>query len=298
MNEKADLGYIDLTDVVALLNRQTFDKYQLQIIEEVVFLCVNESFIQDIENIRKWMLGKYPKMPIPTKNLWRAEGILGFIYRKHYKKYKNLIAELIEKYKLISNLYWQDKFAHLDMKIKDEMEDEKISQKEARSRAIEEISDNIDLELLDSIIIRNKPFDTSDGFPFWCNPYFTRKLLNGIKPITMNIKKDWITQMEIGFPAYATLPEMQKLLKDNYKEIQIYRQKHLPLKAIKDSRKSSLAKMIDAYLFYLEGKNNARIAVELDKKYGGDLTLDAVNVLIKRLKQESFRFNKQTDKKS
>jgi hypothetical protein len=298
-------NYIDLSDLANFLRsdwRKQFnlDGHHMQLVEEVVFLCANDDFIRDVENIRKQILKKYPKLNIPTSNHRQAERILGFIYEHLYKPYKKSIEKLIEKYKLLPHLYWRDKFFMLDSKIEDEITDakdyydEKITKKEARFRAIKKITDDIDLELLDSIIIRNKPFDRYDGYPFWINPYLTRKT-NELTGITINLEKEGIPYLEIGFPPYATLPEMQKLLKNNYNKIQEYRERYLSVPAKRDHRKDNLPKMIDAYLLDTQGKKKATIANILDEKYGSSITFEGVTQLVKRMKTEANRFshNKQ-----
>jgi len=293
-------NYIDLSDLSEFLRSDCnkslkLDNIHCQVIEEITFLCANDDFIKNVISIRKQILKKYPKLDIPTSNLYRAKRILGFIYKHFYKSYKKSITILIKKYKLLPHLYWSDKFFMLDSEIENQLEHardyyDKITKKEARMLAIEEITDDIELELLDSIIIQNKPHNKLSGFPFWANPYFTRKT-SELGGLTMKVNKDAISYLEIGFPPYATLPEMQKLLKKHYKEIQIYREAHLPVSVRRDHRKDNLPKMIDAYLLDAQGNGKVTIANILDEKYGGNITLEGVTQLIKRIKAETNRFN-------
>ena len=90
---------------------------------------------------------------------------------------------------------------------------------------------------------------------------------------------------------YATLSEMQKLLKDKYKEIQRYRNKHLPVSIKRDHRKDVLPKMIDAYVLEAQGKNSVLIAKFLDEKYKDENTFENVYMLVKRIKEEAKRFD-------
>lgn len=291
---------IDLTDLSYFLRNDVskdfnITNHYMQMIEEVVFLCTNRDFISDIIDVRKKILKKYPRMEIPTLNTRKAEVFLGHIYEFWYEPYKKLIQILLDKYKLLPNVYWQDKLLFLDSKIDDELDDarendEKISKKEARLLALEDALENTELYLLDSIILRNKPFDKRDIFPFWANPYFTRKT-NELGGIKINIKKDLFSHLEISFPPYTTLQEMQQLLKDNYKKIQEYREKQLPLPSKRDHRKDNLPKMIDAYMLYINGEDKSIIANFLDARYGGSITFEGVTQLITRIQLEGERFN-------
>jgi hypothetical protein len=263
-----ELNYIDIADLSDFLRSDwaenlNLDGNYMQIIEEVVFLCINDDFIKDIGIIRKKILKKYPKFNIPTSIPHQASEIVCFVYENFYKDYKDSIKGIIEKYKLLSPMYHQEEF----------MED-------------------TSLQILDSIIFLNKPFDNSDAFPFWANPYFTKKT-DELGGITIKITKDPIPYLEIGFPPYANIQEMQKIIKKNYDKIQEYRNKNLPLLKQRDHRKDNLPKMIDAYMLSIQGKSKEKIAIELDKKYENEISFEGVNQLIKRIKSEAKRFNKE-----
>jgi len=295
-------NYIDLTDLADFLidkkhNLFALDNHSMQVIEEVAFLCANENFISDINNIRKQLIKKSPKLSIPRGTSYKSEQVLRFIYIHQYKLYKKSVENIIEKYKLLPELYWQDKFFMLDSSIDSKISNkksfgEKINKKEIRLNVTEEALDDINLDLIDNIIILNKPFDKYDGYPLWANPYFTRKA-NKIGNTTIKIKKEGIPSLEIGFPAYATLPEMQAILKQSYKKIQEYRASKLPVPAKRDHRKDNLPKMIDAYMLNAKGEDKTTIAVFLDDKYDDNLSFEAVAQLIIRMKKETNRFNRQ-----
>lgn len=293
-------SYIDITDLSDFLRNNgrrwvNLDGHYMQVIEEVSFLCVNDNFIRDIIDTRKRLLKSHPGLNIPTDNTRQAESILGYVYEHSYKLYKNLIAKLIDKYKLLPSLYWKDKFYFLASEIETRLGStifpgEKLSKSEARNEAIESIIEDMDLELLDSLILRNKPFDMHDGLPFWANPGLTRKTI-GRGDISMNLKKTGRPRLEIGFPPYATLPDMQAILKDNYKMIQEYREANLPVLSKRDHRKDNLPKMIDAYMLHTQGKSLKSIANILDKRYGDYNLYEGVSQMISRIKSESKRFN-------
>jgi hypothetical protein len=277
--------YIDITDLSNFLRSDWMKRFNLdgdymQLIEEVVFLCVNESFINDIQSIRQMILKKYPKLNIPASNQYQAEAIVDFIYKNLHEDYKKSAKKIVEKYKLLPELYWEDMFFVFDGKIKEEI------RKENAFNA----TNNMNLKLLDSIVVRNKPFDENDAFPFWANPYFTRKT-DELGGITINLKNNGLPFLQIGFPPYATIQEMQKLIKENYQQIQEYREKHLPLPIQRDHRKDNLPKMIDAYMLNVKGERKAVIANFLDKRYGGNISFEAINQLVNRIKTESNRFN-------
>lgn len=292
---------IDITDLSDFLRSDwckqfNFDGHRMQLVEEVTFLCASQDFIKDIEAIRKRLLKKYPKLNLPVSNRREAERILRAIYFGFYEPYKKSIKALIQKYKLLSHIYWQDKFFLLDDRTEDEIEDakdndEEITKGEARFRAMEELLEDFDLVLLDNIIIRNKPFSKDNVFLSWANPYFTRKI-SELSSITININKEGMNELEISFPPYATLPEMQALLKKNYKKIQEYREAHLPLTSKRDHRKDNLPKMIDAYMLDIQGKSKAEIANVLDERYGGNTSFEAISQLVSRMKTEASRFSK------
>lgn len=291
--------YIDIAEISDFLRSNeskqfNLDGSQMQLIEEVAFLCVNVNFIEDVNKIRNQLLKKNAKLNIPATHYRQAESILGYVYYNYYSQYKKFIEDLIYKYKLLPSIYWKDKLLFLDNDIEDEVREAKedgikITKKEAYNIALEKKVEDIELELLDSIIISNKPFSKHDGYPFWANPYFTRKIASDI---TIKLKKDGVARLEIGFQPYATLPEMKKVLKDNYKKIQEYRELHLPITQRRDHRKDNLPKMIDAYMLNLRGDKITSIANFLDEKYGGDISFEGVNQLISRIKLESRRFNR------
>jgi hypothetical protein len=292
--------HIDLTGLSGFLRSEWRDQFHLdghhmQIIEEVVFLCANVEFIRDIENIRRLILKKCPEVVIPTTNYYMAKGLLVTICRQLYGPYRKSIQSIIEKYKLLPPLYWQDQFRQLDSNIKDEMRGsnfygKQISKKEARLLAIEEIAEDIELTLLDSIVLRNEPFDTKESYPFWVNPLFTRKT-DHLGGITIKLNKVGIPHLEIGFPPYATLSDMQAILKQNYKKIQEHREAHLPVSKKRDHRKDNLPKMIDAYLMHISGEGKPTIANFLDKRYGGSISYEGVMQLLNRMNAEASRFS-------
>lgn len=300
ITSKQSPNYIDISDLSAFLvsnwsKQFNLDSHKMQIIEEVAFLCANDKFIEDIKKIRTKLLKKHPKLDLPTLSYHKAERILGFLYEHSYKTYRGLVEDLIEKYKLIPTIYWRDKLFLLDSKIDEEIRDarddnEKITKKEAFSRVIKRLSDHLDPELLDYIIILNKPFDTHEGYPFWVNPYITREQLTDI---TINLKRHGLPYLEIGFPPYANLKEMQTILKTNYQRIQEYRQSNLPLPAKRDHRKDNLPKMIDAYMLTVKGNTQTTIANHLDKQFGGEISFEGVKQLVSRIKTEANRFNYQ-----
>jgi hypothetical protein len=295
---KQPQNYIDISDLSKFLvndwsKQFNLDSHKMQIIEEVVFLCANDEFIKDIQKIRAKLRKRHPKLDLPTSEYRKVENILGFLYEYSYKEYKNSIEGLIKKYKLIPTIYWRDKLFMLDSIINDEIKDarddkEKITKKEAFSRVLERLSDHLDPELLDYIIILNKPFDIHEGFPFWVNPYITREQLTDI---TINLKRQGLPYLEIGFPPYANLKEMQTILKANYKKIQEYREANLPLPVKRDHRKDNLPKMIDAYMRTVLGDKETTVAIFLDKRYGGSISFEGVKQLVSRMKKEADRFN-------
>lgn len=296
--ENSQKNYIDIGDLSDLLanKRWHFDKHQMQIFEEIVYLCINDSFIKDVQKIRSYFIKKYSNIAIPTNNTYKAEAVVRFLYIKHHKKYKKLVEELIKKYKLIPWLYWEDKLRFINMYIEDELKerdhfDRKISKSEARFNAIEEKLEDYPLNLMDNIILRNSPFQRDDAFPFWNNPYFTRKPMAGLS-MPMSIVRKHQAIINIGFPAYSSLSEMIELLKKNFKKIQEYRATELPVPAKKDYRKSELKKSIYAYMMYIKGEKIERIAIELDKKYGGEHTFESIIKIVERMKKDSERFDK------
>jgi len=297
LDEEAHINLVDLSVFLRSNRIKEFklDTHHFEIIEEVVFLCANTNFVNDINKIRKKILKKYPRLPLPVSNYIEAEYVLKFIYTHFYSQYKNLVEEILKKYKRLPNMYWQDKFLFLESKVDDIIKKgkfcgNKVGKKEALFLAMEEMTDNINLELIDSLIIRNAPFQAGDGFPFWVNPFLTRKTAE-LGGITVNLRKGPINLIEIGFPPYATLTEMKELLTDQYEKIQEYRNKTLFLPIKRDHRKDNLPKMIDAHTLNLQGKSDEEIAIILDAKYGGDITFEAVRQLIKRMGLEADKFS-------
>lgn len=302
IQEKNSLTYIDLTDLVSLLGNKKwkFDNNQMQIFEEIVFLCINDNFIKDVQKIRAYFIKKHPNIAIPARDTFQAEAVVRYLYMKHHKKYRQFIDELIKKYKLIAPLYWQDKLQFIESAIEDEIRDNsyhftKMSKGEARFNVIEEKLEDYPLNLMDNIILRNSPFQLDDAYPFWNNPYFTRKLSEGIG-LSVSIEDKYGTKLNIGFPPYASLSEMINLLKKNYKKIQEERAEFLAVPAKKDYRKSELKKSIDAYMMYVKGEKIERIAVELDRLYGGEHTFESINKMVERMKKEAERFDKSLNK--
>lgn len=105
-------NYIDLSDLSEfLINKDkallTIGNYEMQIIEEVAFLCINKDFIKDVLKIRNSLFKKIPNIEIPSRNLYSAESLLKKVYYNNYSNYKKSILELIDKYKLLQNLYWR-----------------------------------------------------------------------------------------------------------------------------------------------------------------------------------------------
>lgn len=86
--QKTETHNIDLQDIATFLNRKKWplDNNQRQILEEVVFLCVNESFIKDVQRIRKYFIKKHPRIAIPTTSTRQAEAVVRFLYLRHHKK--------------------------------------------------------------------------------------------------------------------------------------------------------------------------------------------------------------------
>lgn len=281
--------YIDVGDLADYIRKEKSDNDQLQIFEEVFFLCCNSQFVEDINKIRTMIESEIPDIKLPTYTEYNNSSILNLIYKKIYPTYKEAIRILIKKYKLISSIYWLDYYEWIENRIKMEMSIEKISRVEAIKKIIEEKLNLKKLNLLDSIIIRNKLFDSRDEDLSWCNTYITRKSLKNIMYI--NIKSNsFETNIWIGFPPYATLSEMQKLLKDNYEFIQEYRESKLPILKKRDHRKDNLAKIMDIYYLNSIGLNKTKLAVKLDEKYNQDTTLESINIMLKRIKKESERF--------
>lgn len=190
----------------------------------------------------------------------------------------------------------------LESDIRDEIEDSRdfwgskpISKSEARFNVVEEKLEDYPLNLMDNIVLRNSPFRLDDVYPFWANPYFTRKVSEGF-PIPVKVeRKSHRALIHIGFPAYASLSEMIDLLKQNFSEIQKERAKSLPVPPKKDYRKVGLEKSIDAYTMFVNGQRPERIAIELDKKYGGEHTFESIQILINRMKEEAKRFDKSLE---
>jgi hypothetical protein len=272
-----------------------FDDFQMQIFEEVFYLCVNDNFIKDVWNIRKEITKKHPNKKIPTTDTEEAEEIVRLLYLKNYRFYKEKMESLLKKYKLIHPLYWDNKLKWIEV---EEIELAIIFKKKPRINLSNNKEAQKKLEcypsnLLDNIVFRNSPFQKDDGLPFWNNSYFTRKTMPTVGN-SYHINYDgYAPKLTVSFPVYASLTEMKKILADNYGEIKKYRAEKLPLSDKKDYRKNELSKSIDAYSMSVLGKNFSQIAYELDKKYAGmEHNIDSVRKLIKRLKKESERFNK------
>jgi len=162
------------------------------------------------------------------------------------------------------------------------------------AEAIERSLQFCPLNLMDNIVLRNTPFLAGDdSYPLWNNPRFTRKPNENI---LVSLESKYGVRINIGFPAYSSLSEMVNLLKNNYKKIQEFRAEVLPIPAKKDYRKSELKKSIDTYMMYVREWKIEKIAIELDKKYGGEHTYESINKIVERMKKDSERFNKSEKK--
>jgi hypothetical protein len=286
---------IDLSDLVDFLNSDLdlfeLDSHHMQIIEEVVYLCINPDFLFDVHVARSEILRRFPKMNIPSTNTDQTKNILNLLAQKFNEEYKKKIRAIVKKYKLLPSLYWKDHFGFTPLRVKELMSRGK-DKKTAQFYAYEESENTLLPSILDSVIIQNTVFDKREVWPHWLNPYFTRKLIDK-NYLNIEIEKDNPeTVLKILFPPYSTLSEMKQMLSDNYKKIQKMREKELPVLAKRDHRKDALPKMIDAYTMERQGLDIAKISYAIDKKYGGDSTFEGIDKLITRLKEESSRFNR------
>ncbi len=267
-----------------------YDDHDMQIIEELVYLCINEDFVFDVNLIRSTIQRWYPKFLIPTDSMDSTKIVRNFIAQNHSDAYRKRIEKLIKKYKLIPSLYWHDHFRFTPFKVKEYISERGMSKERAQFMAYEDAEFTFLPPILDNIIIQNTVYDEREGPPYWLNSNFTRKQHSG--KLSIEIEKDSAeTVLKVSFPPYCNLKEMQRLLQTNYKEIQKEREKELPVPARKDSRKQALPKALDAYIMQRKGMKLSEIAVRLDEKYSDDLTFEAINKLIKRLVQESSRFD-------
>jgi hypothetical protein len=89
------------------------DIRQMQITEEIIFLCTNNKFISDILKLRDKLMRKFPdlNLPIDIKDTDKGSEILKFIYLNFYKEYQKSMSNILIKYKLIPELYWYDIFS-------------------------------------------------------------------------------------------------------------------------------------------------------------------------------------------
>jgi hypothetical protein len=298
INKQKNENRIDLSGLIWLSGHGSFNNHQMQILEEVAFLCINRNFVERVNKARVALKNKFVKVEFPIENTWRAERFLEVIYRYYYKQYKSFIEGMLKDFKLLPSLYWRDKLEFLEMDIEDYLREErwfggrdmKISKREAREEMLDKALEDSFLELLDSIIIRNAPLKKGE-LPLWCNQHLTRGM-KGIFPV--ELKKDGVPGVQITFPIYATLSEMQKLLKENYNKIQKIRSAATPLLAKRDHRKDNLAKMLLAHELFQQGKSLAKISVELDKIFGGYISFEGVRVLVQRAEKEASRFKQET----
>lgn len=298
------MHYIDLFDLSSFLKSKSvedykFDGHHYQIIEEVVFLSANKNFISDILSARLKIQKRFPDLILPTDNIYKAKQILRLLYISFYEEYKTIISDLISEYKLLPDLYWRDKIFSLNRETEKLLDDhefsgDKITKDEANSIALDSLLEDVDLDLLDNIIICNKPFNKADGFPFWINPFLTRKT-NELMGLRMEVLQNPIPYLNIGFPIYASLIEMQKMLKENYQAIQDFRVNNIQWKDKRDHRKDNLPKMIDAYLLDKVGKDKLQISIELEKEYGTEISFEAVGQLIKRFQDEANKMGKKQE---
>lgn len=306
MEEKISTkAYIDLSGVSDFLkdNTSPSENAVRQILEEVVFLCINENFLKDVQSIRKIISIAYPNITLPISSAPIVEDFVRLLYTKFYVIYTSLMEDLIKKYKLIPSIYWRNKLELIDSciwcriyKSKDGHETHPpMKYMEDRAIRINRALKNLPLGLMDNIILRNSPIPKDDNFPLWANPYFTRSRYEGF-PLSMRIDENpHQTMLNIGFPAYASLSEMITILRDNFNEIQKFRSEQLPIPNRKDARKNEIGKSIDAYTMSMDGLGLTKIANKLDIKYGGDYTFEGVQKLIKRMKDESKRFDKRLE---
>lgn len=288
---------INLNGLVAFLNskcveRFKLDSHHMQIIEEVVFLCLNESFIRDIQMMRSKIQTYFPDTFLPTQNTRQTRDLALLLGLKWHEKYKENINQIVRKYNLIPSLYWRDQFSLAHGRVLDKIQDKGVSKLEAENEIWNDRHNFYLPSLLDWIILQNTVFDPEEAWPSWINPHITKKSDSPLM-FNMNIEEQFgITNLKISFPPYASLTEMKKILTDNYAKIQNFREERLPMPAKKDRRKTALPKMIDAYLMTKDGFNTAKITLALEEKYQSEMTFENVSKLIQRLEIGISRFNR------
>jgi hypothetical protein len=300
-SKSASKDFIDLTDLSDYLNdgilgkKDKLDKKYNQIIEEVVFLCGNRNFIRDIVNLRQMIMNEMPGITLPVEDHLYASHIRQAVYCGFFKVYKKAVKQIIKRYKILPQIYWKNVLKNLKSDVQIELiKDGGIpsdgSKAYFNTKVVTKTLLHCPLELLDLIIFTNKPFCSKNMFsPYWADPKITRG--EPILPMFINPDvNDDDSYLYIGFPPYATSEEMQGLIKKQYDIIQKYREKHLPLLPKRDHRKDNLPKMIDAYMLSMAGKSRVQICRALEEKYGPDLTFEAVDLLIRRFKDETKRF--------
>jgi hypothetical protein len=287
---------IDLRSLLDFLNSGFtellgLDSHDMQIIEEVVFLCLNPDFILDVNILRGEIIKKFPNLNIPASNYDQARSIVVSLGFNHYEFYRSKIYEIISRYNLIPALYWNDRFKFYRFDVPDFMSEDGMTREQAELEAQRKLDHTYQMQILDFIFILNTVFDESEGTPSWINSNYTRKAILD-NQLSLDVEHSYHeTTLNVSFPPYANLTEMQQLLAKNYKRIQEYRSKHLPLSPKKDRRKTALPKMLDAYLMNRAGYGVMGISLALDSKYGTESTFEGVTKLIERMHQEVTRFD-------
>lgn len=301
---------------------------KLQIIEEVFFLCTRKDFNKDIDTIREFIGKTDVEYLSKSIDILGEKVFLHFDnnlvktylpikidlvdhdfdesldhYRKlgedFFNKYIKKVDKLLKKYKLLKSIYYPKNHLVTVLENKGVIieEDELVDNTILWDAAIERLEEEEffsykELNLIDLLIFFNDPCP-SGLHEDWANDLSTKK-----NEIVFSISENSIwalrdASLDISFPAYFTVNEMCQALKKDSEKISEHISNKLPLQNKKYTNKSNISKWIDVYTMHKDGLKKEKIAYKLDKKYGGDHSIDQVSKLIQRTKNESDRF---TDK--
>ena len=95
LEEEPHFDPIELSDFADFLNCDLesigIDEHYMQLAEEVVYLCINQDFIFDVNVIRNEIIRRFPRLQIPSLYPEQTKSILNVLAQKYHQEYKKNI---------------------------------------------------------------------------------------------------------------------------------------------------------------------------------------------------------------